>query len=127
MFGNVWFNQEAIANILSLPKVKQLFVVTLDSNNRNIFTVHLLKGQKFFIESKTELYCHKSIEEGSLIPAMATVTTIRENKAKYIKREVRDAAFACWAQDMMRNLPPLDFRAMLRNSSINNCPIKTKT
>ena len=43
-YGEVWFDERAITNIMSLKNVKEKFRVTYDSNRDGTFTVHKLNG-----------------------------------------------------------------------------------
>jgi hypothetical protein len=46
-YGEVWYNPNGIANILSLPRVKERgFRVTFDSKNGNKFHMHKPNGTK---------------------------------------------------------------------------------
>ena len=43
-YGEVWFDERAITNIMSLKNVKEKFRVTYDSNRYGAFTVHKPNG-----------------------------------------------------------------------------------
>ena len=58
-YGTVWFHPVRIANILSLSKVKDQYMVTYDSTKGNMFNVHKSNGQtRTFQESPQRLYFH---------------------------------------------------------------------
>jgi hypothetical protein len=55
--GEVWYNPDGIAHILSLSDVKRHYRVTFDSNASGSFTVHKTNGEvREFIESPSRLY-----------------------------------------------------------------------
>ena len=45
-YGEVWFDERAITNIMLLKNVKEKFRVTYDSNRDRTFTVHKPNGVK---------------------------------------------------------------------------------
>ena len=56
-YGTVWYHPNGIANILSLPKVKEKYRVTFDSDINNQFVVHRTDGtQRIFQQSPRGLY-----------------------------------------------------------------------
>lgn len=56
--GTVWFNQNAIANILGLADVRKAYRVTYDSAVAPMFTVHKPGRLVHFHESKKGFYYH---------------------------------------------------------------------
>jgi hypothetical protein len=54
--GEVWFNPDGIANILSLSNMKKHFPVSYDSKNDSGFIVHKPEGDKCFRESERGLF-----------------------------------------------------------------------
>jgi hypothetical protein len=57
-YGTVWHSDSAIANILSLSRVKKKFPINYDSKNDNEF--HVIKPDKHvvFKESDIGIYYH---------------------------------------------------------------------
>ena len=56
-YGEVWFYEKGIANILSLSRVKEQYRVIYDSQSGNKFEVHLNNDLKqTFSQSKVGLY-----------------------------------------------------------------------
>ena len=48
-YGDVWFDERAITNILCLKNVKQKYRVTYDSTTDGVFTVHKPGQQPHFV------------------------------------------------------------------------------
>jgi hypothetical protein len=63
--GEVWYNPDGIANILSLSNVKRHYRVTFDSNASGSFMVHKNNGEvREFIESPSGLYYLVATNDG---------------------------------------------------------------
>ena len=67
-FGQVWFNEESLANILSLAEVrKKKFRVTMDTSEEASISVHHQDGSIMkFIEYQSGLYYYDVEQEDSL-------------------------------------------------------------
>ena len=60
--GEVWFNERAITNIMSLKNVKEKFRVTYDSDRDGTFTVHKPNGVNIkFGMHRVGLHCHDKL------------------------------------------------------------------
>ena len=57
-YGDVWFDPNRIANILSLRNVKNKYPVTYNSTTDNTFIVHTPEKEVHFKQSKQGLYYH---------------------------------------------------------------------
>ena len=68
-YGEVWYDPNAIANILSLKRVKEEHRVTYDSVEENAFVVHKEDGAnvKFRQSPKGLYYCDMEKEPGVLL------------------------------------------------------------
>ena len=61
-YGELWFNERAIMNIMSLKNVKENFKVTYDSDRDGTFTVHKPNGVKIkFIMHRGGLHFHDMV------------------------------------------------------------------
>ena len=104
----IWYDPNGIANILSLSSVRKLFRITFDSDKGNVFKVHIRDKVVEFKQSKEGLYFHDVRMNGSVFtlthkskertcsrngPGQSynQVTTVRENKKFYTRRDVRRA------------------------------------
>jgi hypothetical protein len=102
-FGQVWFNEKSMANILTLADVVKYARVTMDSAARKSMFVHRHDGVIMeFKKYKSGLYYFDLAEECEesntiskynydYLPSFSLLHTVDGNKSKYTKREVRDA------------------------------------
>ena len=88
-YGNVWYHEDAITNILSLSKVKQQYRVSFDSGTDDIFYVHKPKEKVLFECSVNGLYYHDTLNRN-----MTFVTTVDENMSRFSDRQVQRATQA---------------------------------
>ena len=88
-YSDVWYHENAIANILSLSNVKRKYRVTYDSAKENVFIVHKPKELIIFQESPNGLYYHNTIDRNVVL-----LNTVEENMTKYSKRQVQRATVA---------------------------------
>ena len=59
-YGDVWFDERAITNILCLKNVKQKYRVTYDSSRDGVFTVHKTGQQLHFVMHKDGVHYHNT-------------------------------------------------------------------
>jgi hypothetical protein len=85
-YGEVWFNNKAIANILSLAKVKEIYPVHYDSDNGNQFIVAQPTKQMVFQHSATGLYYHDTTNR-----VVVMANTVNGNCEGFANRAVRAA------------------------------------
>jgi hypothetical protein len=90
-YGQVWYNPNGTANILSLSRVKERgFHVTFDSKNDNEFHVHKTNGTKrVFKQSNRGLYYMNMDNTG-----VALVNTVEGIKSKFTNRDYSRAVLA---------------------------------
>jgi hypothetical protein len=86
-YGEVWFNKKAIANILSLAKVKERYPVHYDSDNGNQFIVAQPTKQVVFQQSATALYYHDTTNI-----AVVMVNTVSGNPVHQPSRQSGQAS-----------------------------------
>jgi hypothetical protein len=80
-YGEVWFNPKAIANILSLARVKERYSVQYNSDEGNQFVVVQPHKQIVFQQSESELYYHDTTDR-----AMVVVNTVGNNRKGFTNR-----------------------------------------
>ena len=86
-YGEVWFSQEAITNIISLKNIIKKFRVTYDSANGNQFVVHKDNGQHLiFKQSASGLFYHDLDNQ-----EFCMVQTVEENKKHFSERAYKRA------------------------------------
>ena len=77
-FGDVWFDERAITNILCFKNVKQKYRVTYDSSTGGVFTVHKPGQQLHFVMHKDGLHYHDTRN-----CEITLVQTVQENEEGY--------------------------------------------
>ena len=91
--GTVWYHQQGIANILSLPKIKETYRVTFNSATDNVFHVYSKNGNKCreFKQSKQGLY-YASLEHNAMVLTHnSTIATVAQNKQNFSLLDQRRA------------------------------------
>jgi hypothetical protein len=117
-YGDVWFSKSAIANILSLSKLKERYRVKYDSSAGNQFVVKQPTQNVIFKQSLSGLYYHDTRDR-----VIVMVNTIKENREGYTNREFERAKVARRALGMVGYPSPADSTNMVRASMIRNCPV----
>ena len=77
-YGDIWFDERAITNILCLKNVKQKYRVTYDSSTDGVFTVHKPGQQLNFVMYKDDLHYHDTRNR-----EITLVQTVQENEEGY--------------------------------------------
>jgi hypothetical protein len=88
-YGEVWFSENAIANILSLSRVKERYPVKYDSTAGNQFVIIQPDKEVIFNQSSSGLYYHDTANR-----AIVMVNTVAENREGFTQREYDDAKAA---------------------------------
>ncbi len=85
-YGQVWFHEGGITNILSLARVREKYRVSYDSKKGSMFQVWKLDGSiKEFNESRQGLfYLDMAVTRASEV---ALVATVEEKKSNYTTRD----------------------------------------
>ena len=95
-FGSVWYNENSLANILSLSEVRKKCHVTMDTDKEAAMIVHRENGSTMkFVEFATGLYFYDtsagtSKSSKSTVNDYCFVETVAENKTMYTAREVKN-------------------------------------
>jgi hypothetical protein len=126
-YGTVWYrdSDSAIANILSLSRVKKKIPITYDSKNNNEF--HVIKPDKHvvFKESDSGLYYHDTADRAFLMlnAAEATIGTIKATREGFTDRDYERARRARKALALVGYPSQKDFKHMVSSNMITNCPV----
>jgi hypothetical protein len=132
-FGKVWFNENSIANILSLADVRKARGVTMDSADDSAFHVHKLDGSGYtrFEEHPSGLHLHDSTKP--VVPyteqsdnnavGYSYLQTVAENKKLFTKRQIKSADKSRQLYRMLGHPGPDHFMDIIRNNFIINCPV----
>ena len=134
-FGQVWYNDTFITNILSLANVVKYARVTMDSSNKNSIFVHREDGMVMeFKQYKFGIYYVDVTEQGkqsntssdinyNYYPSFSLIQTIEDNKSKYTKRKVRNAERARALMRKLGSPSQHDFEHYLKEKFIRNCSL----
>ena len=130
-YGEVWYDPNGIANVLSLDNVTKKFKVTFDSATSNSFCVHKPDGKtKLFSRTALGLYAFDTAQPSSTSeqvnngqPATVAIQTVAEQKSRYTRRDVRNAERARELQDMLGRPTSRSLIQMIKMNSLPNCPV----
>ena len=126
IFGEAWFNDRAVTNILSYAEVADNFRITYDNTIEDTFIVHLPKGELRFVRSPSGLYYWKPkpvVQPLSINNEAIFVTTVEENKKFYSERQYEQAKRARDFYHAMGTPSIKDLLAALRMNLIKNNPV----
>ena len=122
--GEVWYNSESMANILSLAEVRKVCRVTMDSSSEPAMIVHRLDGSMMkFVEHASGLYIYKCNTTNAPVAGYTMVSTVAEQKKLFTKREIKSANVA---RDLYRKIgrpAEAEFQDILARSLIRDCPV----
>jgi hypothetical protein len=121
--GPVWYNNNSLANILSLSEVRKVCRVTMDTGNEAAICVHRLDGSVMtFVEHDSGLYVFMS-NSSDTITGYTLVSSVGAHKRMLTQREFRDADAA---RDLYRKIgrpSEVELQSILRRNLIRNCPV----
>ena len=118
-YGEVWFDEREITNIMSLKNVKEKFRVTYYSDRDGTFTVHKKNG----VNIKFGMHCNGMHYHDTVNRQVTMVQTGTENEKGYSKCQLTDAKSE---RDLYAKVGyPLikDFANMIKKNMIMNCPV----
>ena len=125
--GEVWYNRESIANILSLAEVRKVCRVTMDTLAEPALLVHRLDGTVMkFLEHPSGLYVYKGNDRttnDNVTGYYTMVSTVAQQKKMFSRREV---ALADAARELYRKIgrpDEVEFQKILQQNLIRNCPV----
>jgi len=118
-YGEVWFHEDAITNILSLKNVRSKFQLTYESHPESIFTVHKHDGStnQFKMHSDGLHYFdtkHKS---------QAFVSTVSGEAEGFSKQQLSQAKQARELQAKLGHPSLHDLKAIVSANLISNLPV----
>ena len=119
-FGKVWYNPQAIANILSFAKMKDRGNrITYDSDLEDAFVIHTKNGIVKFERTPNNLYAMDPKQYSKYM----LLDTVEENALHYTKRQIEKAKQTRALYHALGTPTVNDFKAILRMNAIRNCPI----
>jgi hypothetical protein len=146
---NVWYIPKGIANIFLMHELEKMYRITYDSLD-GYYIVHTPRGKVVFHKDEQGLpYINldrlsqdaaimlmmqnvqnvsfrggqDQIKATAAMNAAMHVQTVQGNYKGHTKREMTRAKEARRAQAMMRNPSEHDFKGMVSNNMVPNCPI----
>ena len=119
-YGDVWFDERAITNILCLKNVKHKYRVNNDSSTDGLFTMHKPGQQLHFVMHKDGLHYHDTRNCD-----ITLVQIVQENEEGYRQRQIQDAKKARDVYVKVRYPSARDFQNIISNNLILNCPVTT--
>ena len=118
-YGQVWYKEGGIANMLSLSRVVKIYNVTFDSNKGDYFIVHRPSSFNLhFCRSKEGLYYYDTRHE-----QFSMVHTVTQNKELYSERQVNQAEQAKRTYAMIGHPSQKDFENIIKLNILPDCPI----
>jgi hypothetical protein len=118
--GEVWYNPQGIANILSLSDVERYHQVTYDSKAEKAFIVHKNDGDnRRFTQSEKGLFYLDTAENSGTV----LVNTVADKKSNYTNRNYKQALLARKIQNMIGRPSLRSFLQIVENNLLKNCPV----
>ena len=122
-FGPVWFDNDCVANILSLALVPDQCWVTLDTDIGQTFHVHRADGTtREFKRAACNPHTCDTVRQKQTPKSLSVSTMDRQKK--------QHSALDCWQVEMAHKLheimgcPSLEaFMSVMDNSMTKNCPV----
>jgi hypothetical protein len=101
-YGEVWFNEKGIANILLLSKVEEKYRITYDSADSKQFIVHKENGSvRKFTQSASGLFYLDARKAKKEKDGTVLVNTVEDNKTKYTNAVYKQAVLARRLQNII--------------------------
>ena len=123
-FGEVWFNPQSLANILSLAAVRQRCRVTMDTAGASAIAVHRKDGSvMLFKESPMGLYYFDVNDPTNSINSPSAPYLFLHSATGYSPREVEGADRARTLYRQLGRPSQRDFLDALANNVVQNCPV----
>jgi hypothetical protein len=132
-FGDVWYNPDSLANILSMAEVRRVCRITMDTSVEASMDVHRRDGSIMkFREYQTGLYYYDTgqAEQSQQTTNVSSsnenylfLNTVAENKATYTRREIEGADKARLLYKKIGRPSEQEFTEILQDNLIRNCPV----
>ena len=124
-FGDVWFNGDSLANILSMAAVRKVCRITMDTSIEAAMHVHRKDGTVMtFKEYKSGLYYYNADpKKSNTTNAYLFLNTVAGNKGNYTQREIEGANKARALYKKIGRPSEKEFNDILQNNLIRNCPV----
>ena len=125
-YGDVWYDKNSVANILSLAEVANKFRITFDTESGNKFILHKSDSSILFFKCENKgLYYHDVRWERNYVKDYTLVSTVGASKNNYTRRQILQADKVVRLYKMIA-LPSMeDFTSALTTRLVRNSPITT--
>ena len=123
--GEVWYNPESIANILSLADASKVCRVTMDTTKERAMCVHRLDGSvMIFTEhpSGLRVFAGNGFSKDKFI-TYSMLTTVTDQKKLFSRREINAADNARAFYHKLGRPDEAEYQALLRRQYFRNCPV----
>ena len=121
-YGEVWFDERAITNILCLKNVRKKLPVSYSCYPDSTFYVEKEDGTSIdFVMHPDGLHYHHTKRQ-----ELAMVNTVAGNEEGYTKRQLKEAKAARELQAIVGSPSTADLKAMLNSNQIANCPVTSE-
>ena len=126
--GEIWYNPDGIANILSLADAEKYYHVTYDSRQDKAFVVQKPDGtERRFKQTASGLYYFDTgppmAEQEQHEHATTLLSTVADKKSNYTTRAYDQAMLARKIQKIIGYPSTRDFMKIVDQHLIPNCPI----
>jgi hypothetical protein len=123
-YGKVWYNQNGIANILSLSRVESKYRITYDSDHGKQFVIHKAGGMvRRFKQSESGLFYMDTKEAEQEKDGTVLVNTVDENKKKYTNAAYKQATLARKLQNIIGRPLARTFLNIVDKNMLKDCPV----
>jgi hypothetical protein len=132
-FGDVWFNPNSLANILSMAAVRKICRITMDTSVEAAMHVHRKDGTimtfkeyrsgLYYYDASTKNSGHNNNLTSTNVDAYLLLNTVAANKASFTQREIEGADRARALYRKLGHPSEQEFSTILKNNLIRNCPI----
>ena len=123
-FGEVWYNEDAIANIFSLKDLIKKHKVTFDSSKENAFIVHRKNDIIKFPANKLGLYTYEVPGSKAAVKPSYLIDTVKENRAGYTQGQFKRAVRARELYHLL-GAPTLEnYKNFIKMNGVQNCPVR---
>ena len=121
----VWYDRDAIANILSLKQVKEKYKVEYDSMNRDCFVVTKQDGKRFEFAASPEGLYHFDTDgvKGNETDGRLLVNTVADHKARLTDEDYSRALVARKLQRTIGCPSTKTFLSLVANNMLPNSPV----
>jgi hypothetical protein len=128
-YGEVWYYERGIANILSLSRVEEKYRITYDSAEEKQFIVHKENGAKRrFKQAKSCLFYLDVTDasnntDGTEGVGTVLVNTVAANKTKYTNAVYKQATLARKLQNIIGRSSARSYPEIVESNLLKDCPV----